>query len=121
MFELLALKQADTESFIASKANEGTPIDSMSKKTLREEVKKWKADHKQHSNQVDSSQNNSDDVSLNDLKKVKQLFDLVNQLTALPDLDRVIQKFTDNNHDETQKYFDSIQQLNNLISNSISH
>ena len=66
MFELLALKQADTESFITWKANEGNPIDAVSKKTLREEIKKWKAEQKLTSSQDGSIQSTSDDVNVND-------------------------------------------------------
>ena len=105
MFELLSLKQADTESFFTSKENEGTPVSDMSKKTLRDEIKKWKAEQ-------NSSLNDSDEISSNDLKKMKQLFDLALQLSQLPNLDELIQKFTDNNLDKKHSYFESIQKLN---------
>ena len=111
MFELLALKQADTESFFTSKDDEGTPVSDMSKKTLREEIKKWQAE--QNSS---SSLNDSDEINQTDLKKMKQLFDLALQLSQLPNLDELIQKFTDNNLDKKNSYFESIQKLNTSFS-----
>lgn len=43
MVEMLALPEGETEKFIAEKAAEGTPVEDMTIKTLREEVAKWKA------------------------------------------------------------------------------
>ena len=114
MFELLALKQADTESFFTSKEGEGTPVSDMSKKTLRDEIKKWKAE--QNSSLNDTSPNNSDEINSTNLKKMKQLFDLALHLSQLPNLDELIQKFTDNNLDKKHSYFESIQKLNTSFS-----
>lgn len=43
MVELLALPEAETEQFIEAKAAEGNPVEDMTIKQLREEVKEWKA------------------------------------------------------------------------------
>ena len=118
MFELLALKQADTESFINAKEKEGTPISTMSKKTLREKIKKWKAEQNPPSSQADISQNDSDEINTTDLKQVKQFFDLAVHLAQLPNLEKLIQKFTDSNHDKKNSYFESIQKVNTLFSKS---
>ena len=42
MIELLPLKANDTEEFLNQKASEGKSVETMTKKVLREEVKKWK-------------------------------------------------------------------------------
>lgn len=118
MFELLALKQADTESFITSKANEGIHIETMSKKNLRDEIKKWKAEQKAPSNQGRSSaQEDSDNVTATDLKKMEQLVNLVLQLTELQNTDEIVHKFVNKNQDKVKKFLDGIQVLNNLIPN----
>lgn len=45
MIQLLSLPDTkDTENFIEQKESEGTPISDMSVKTLRQEIKKWKAE-----------------------------------------------------------------------------
>lgn len=43
MVEMLSLPEAETEKFIEVRALEGTPVDSMSIKKLREEIKKYKS------------------------------------------------------------------------------
>ena len=43
MFELLSLPAEETEKFIASKAAEGTPVEEMTVKNLREEIAEYKA------------------------------------------------------------------------------
>lgn len=42
MTEMLSLPAGDEENFIAEKAAEGTPVEGMTVKKLREEIKKWK-------------------------------------------------------------------------------
>ena len=43
MIELLVLSESDTPKFIAAKATEGTPVEKMTVRKLREEVKKYTA------------------------------------------------------------------------------
>lgn len=42
MIALLALPESETQAFIEQKAAEGTPVEDMTVKTLRQEVKAWK-------------------------------------------------------------------------------
>ena len=44
MIAMLALPEADTEKFIEQKEANGTPVSDMSVKTLRKEIKQWKAE-----------------------------------------------------------------------------
>lgn len=44
MIQLLALPEGEEEKFIEKKKNEGTPVEDMTVKTLREEVVKYKSD-----------------------------------------------------------------------------
>lgn len=43
MIQLLALPESETEKFIEQKAAEGTPVEDMTIKTLREEVAKYQS------------------------------------------------------------------------------
>ena len=43
MIELLALPAEETEKFLASKAAEGTPVEEMTVKILREKIAEYKA------------------------------------------------------------------------------
>lgn len=44
MMEMLSLPEVETEKFIEQKALEGTPVEDMTVKKLREEIKKYKSD-----------------------------------------------------------------------------
>ena len=44
LMALLALPKADTEIFIEQKISSGTPVSDMSVRTLRKEIKQWKAE-----------------------------------------------------------------------------
>lgn len=48
MTEILALPDAETEDFIKAKDAEGTPVESMTVKALREEVSQWKTRANDH-------------------------------------------------------------------------
>lgn len=62
MIALLSLPDAEeTEKFIEQKASEGTPVENMTVKTLRNEIKQWKAANKEISSSnlfFNQSQNN---------------------------------------------------------------
>lgn len=115
MFELLALKQADTESFIATKSEEGTPVENMSKKTLRIAIKQWKLDHNS-STKNENTQSNNDNINANEIKKVEQFFNLVNQLADFQNIDSLIQKFKIDNSDKLETYSSNLKKLVNVIS-----
>ena len=54
MFELLSLPEGEENKFIAEKAAEGTPVDTMKVKELQEEVAKWKADFDKQKSEVEN-------------------------------------------------------------------
>lgn len=110
MFELLALKQADAESFVTSKANEGTSIESMSKKTLRDEIKKWKLDHKKNAKHEDT-QSVDTEINISELKKLEHFLNLANQLAEFQNLDVVIKKFATDNADKMGTYSYNLKKI----------
>ena len=54
MIAMLALPKGEEEKFIAEKAAEGTPVEEMKVKELREEVAKWKADFENKKSEVEN-------------------------------------------------------------------
>ena len=54
MFELLSLPEGEENKFIAEKAAEGTPVEDMTVKELREEVTKWKANFEKQKAEVEN-------------------------------------------------------------------
>ena len=54
MVEMLALPEGEEEKFISEKADEGTPVEDMTVKTLREEVAKYKADYESEKAKVEN-------------------------------------------------------------------
>jgi hypothetical protein len=52
MTELLALPEAETENFIEQKKAEGNPVEDMTVKNLREEIKEWKSKAEQAKNEA---------------------------------------------------------------------
>ena len=68
MVELLSLPNAEeTERFIEQKAAEGTPVSDMPIKTLRNELKQWKAENEEItlSNSVGDEENDTIDITPN--------------------------------------------------------
>lgn len=49
---LLALPESETETFIEQKKAEGNPVEDMTVKTLREEIKEWKSKAEQAKNEA---------------------------------------------------------------------
>ena len=54
MIQMLSLPKGEEEKFIAAKAAEGTPVDTMKVKELQEEVAKWKADFEKQKSEVEN-------------------------------------------------------------------
>ena len=54
MFELLSLPEGEENKFIAEKAAEGTPVEDMTVKELREKVTKWKADFEKQKSETEN-------------------------------------------------------------------
>ena len=57
MIALLALPEAETETFIEQKKAEGNPVEDMTVKTLREEIKEWKSKAEQAKNEAFAAAN----------------------------------------------------------------
>jgi hypothetical protein len=70
MIALLALPETETETFIEQKKAEGNPVEDMTVKTLRDEIKKWKgkADQAEQENATLTEQYNAQAQELQDLK-----------------------------------------------------
>lgn len=54
MIQILSLPAGEEEKFIAEKAAEGTPVEDMTVKTLRDEVSKYKADYQKEKEKVEN-------------------------------------------------------------------
>ena len=54
MIEMLALPEGEEEKFIAEKAAEGTPVEDMTVKELREKAAKWKADFEKQKSETEN-------------------------------------------------------------------
>ena len=70
MIQLLSLPDAkETEKFIEQKESEGTPISDMSVKTLRKEIKKWKAEKEKitPNSSIEDNESVTIDISIDSL------------------------------------------------------
>ena len=54
LIEMLALPEGEEDKFIAEKAAEGTPVEDMTVKQLREKVAKWKADFEKQKSETEN-------------------------------------------------------------------
>ena len=54
MIAMLSLPKGEEEKFIAAKAAEDTPVETMKVKELRDEVAKWKTDYEQKKSEVEN-------------------------------------------------------------------
>ena len=70
MITLLSLPESETESFIEQKKAEGTPVEDMTVKILRKEIKDWKskAEQIEQANATLTEQYNAQAKELQDLK-----------------------------------------------------
>ena len=71
MFEMLALPEGETEKFIAEKAAAGTPVETMSVKTLRASVKDWRAEYEAEKARADEEKAKVENLFA-DLRQVKE-------------------------------------------------
>ncbi len=115
MFELLALKAGDTEEFFESKAAEGTPVENMSARTLREEVKKWRDDRKTVRKKSEPMQENEPEISDEDLQKLNQIFNLSNELSETEYFKNVVKKYAENNPDTISQYATNLLRISQSI------
>lgn len=65
LMALLALPKADTEIFIEQKISSGTPVSDMSVRTLRKEIKQWKAEKEKitHNSSIGDNESVTIDIS----------------------------------------------------------
>lgn len=122
MFELLALKSGDTEEFLNQKASEGKSIENMPIKALREEVRMWK-DAKKNQNEVldsDNSQTLDNEVPKEQLKKLRTVFNLSNDLANVDDFDRLIKAYAENDSEKMKGYAETLFKIAQSIQNSVN-
>ena len=69
LMALLALPKADTEIFIEQKISSGTPVSDMSVRTLRKEIKQWKAEKEKitHNSSIGDNESVTIDISTDSL------------------------------------------------------
>ena len=120
MFELLALKAADTEEFFDSKAAEGTPVENMSARTLREEVKKWRNEKKSVRKKSETSQENEPEIRDEDIQRLNQIFILSDELTQTEYFKNVLKKYAKNNPDSVSKYAANLMRISQTMKKYIN-
>lgn len=121
MFELLALRSADTEDFFNQKVAEGKNIESMSKKTLREEVKQWKKDKRNQKNNSanKNSQMSSSEVPKEQLKKLNTFLNLSNNLANVDDFEKLIEVYAEKNSEKMKSYAKTLLKIAQSIQNVV--
>ena len=129
MIELLPLKANDTEEFLNQKASEGKSVETMTKKILREEVKKWKQAKKnnQISEQINDNQEEfnmsahdvENEICESDLKKLEKFLILSEELSDKYNFDNLMKAYTKNDAEKmkcyTEKFFKIAQTIQNAI------
>lgn len=96
---LLSLPEGEIETFIEQKKAEGNPVEDMTVKTLRQEIKDWKnkAEQAEQANNVLSEQFNELAEQLQDLRNNPQVVEVPTGITQ-EQLDREIKKRADAEH-----------------------
>lgn len=122
MFELLALKSGDTEEFLNQKSSEGKPVESMSIKVLREEVRQWKVAKKNQGDISDgeNSQTSDIEVSKEQIKKLRSVFNLSNDLANVDDFDSLIRVYAENDSEKMNSYAETLFKIAQAIKNVIN-
>lgn len=130
MIELLPLKADDTEEFLNQKASEGKSVETMTKKLLREEVKKWKQAKK---NNPSSEQKNDtqegfnvstraveDEISSSDLEKLEKFLILSAELSDKSDFAESMKAYTKNDSEKMKSYAETLFRIAQMIQNAIN-
>lgn len=122
MFELLALKSGDTEEFLNQKASEGKPVESMAIKVLREEVRQWKVAKKNKDDISDgeNSQTSDTEVSKEQIKKLRAVFNLSNDLANVDDFDRLITAYAETDSEKMKSYAETLLKIAQAIQNTLN-
>lgn len=130
MIELLPLKAGDTEEFLNQKASEGKSVETMTKKILREEVKKWKQAKK---NNPSSEQKNDtqegfnisaraveNKISSSDLEKLEKFLTLSAELSDRSDFAESMKAYTKNDSEKMKSYAETLFRIAQTIQNAIN-
>lgn len=130
MIELLPLKAADTEEFLNQKASEGRSVETMTKKVLREEVKKWKQAKKndQISAQINDDQEEvntsaqavENDIDASDLEKLEKFLILSAELSDKSDFAESMKAYTKNDSEKMKRYAETLFKIAQTIQNAIN-
>lgn len=124
MFELLALKKADAEEFFNQKAAEGKNVEEMSKKNLREEIKQWKNKRKTESTNANSSEDGSEtvisEVPKEQIKKLRSVFNLTDDLASVNDFDELIKAYAENDSEKMKNYAETLFKIAQAIKNAVN-
>lgn len=107
MIALLALPKGQEEEFIKQKTTDGTPVENMSIRNLKTEIKHWNTTHKKPKNKktniekntIDIDATNATDTQSNNYLLLKQFISLSNDLVNIPNLNELAQKYSENNPD----------------------
>lgn len=130
MIELLPLKAADTEEFLNQKASEGKSIETMTKKVLRAEVKKWKQAKKnnQTSAQINdpqeevntSAQAVENDIDASDIEKLEKFLVLSADLSDKYNFNALMKAYTKNDAEKMKHYAKTLFKIAHTIQNAIN-
>ena|GEM_PF-1657974 len=130
MIELLPLKAGDTEEFLNQKASEGKSVETMTKKALREEVKKWKQAKKNNSTTEQtndtqegfnaSTQAVENKISSSDLEKLEKLLVLSAELSDKSNFAESIKAYTKNDSEKMKSYAETLFRIAQTIQNAIN-
>ena len=117
MFELLALKSSDTEKFIDVQANAGTPVENMSKKTLREEVKKWKSEQPKRDVKANKREKSPQKNNADESRELNSFFALVDGFDSGKEFKQLIYNYAKENPEQFTKYAKKLVQISESVNN----
>lgn len=130
MIELLPLKAADTEEFLNQKASEGQSVETMTKKVLREEVKKWKQAKKNIQTTEQTNDNHEeanvsahfveDEIDKSDIDKLEKFLALSAEFSDKNDFDDLMKAYTKNDSEKMKNYSEMLFKLAQSIHNVIN-
>ena len=110
MMELLALPEPETKAFLNEKEEQGNPVEKMTKKELRSEIKSWNATHSA------ATGNTTDDI--NDNKQEFRTVKLKLRIGNEEELVKILKKALDIANDISDENKDTLQKLIETLSAS---
>ena len=120
MFELLALKSSDTEKFIDVQANAGTPVENMSKKTLREEVKKWKSEQPKRDVKANKREKSPQKNNADESRELNSFFALVDGFDSGKEFKQLIYNYAKENPKQFTKYAEKLVQISKFVNDIVN-